>query len=104
MHAVLSRVFFDSLTEEGGKKCRDHEGDLEYDKPVVSSIIAFTNAVVDPWAVLFEAIDAFVAQIAVTTPRCPDHFAVWAEAAGFDRVKKFYKVYLRIALELSWIT
>ena len=73
-------------------------------KDVKLTVIAFTDAVVYPWAVMVIAIHTMLAENAVSTPRRPDDFTVRAKTASFERVKQFDEIEIRIFLDYSWVT
>ena len=67
------------------------------------TVIAFTNAVVHPWAVMVITIYTMLAENAMSTPRRPDDFTVRAKTASLERVKQFDKIEIWIFLDHSWV-
>ena len=91
------------LTQGRDGNNREEVEALDADKDVELSIVAFTDAVVDPWAMVIEAIDADAAQIAMTAPWCADNRAVRAQAAGFKLIEQFDEVETRVTLQGAWV-
>ena len=73
-------------------------------KDVKLTVIAFTDAVVHPWAVMVIAIHTMLAENAVSTSRRPDDFTVRAKTASLECVKQFDKIEIWIFLDYSWVT
>jgi hypothetical protein len=59
-----------------------------YDKPVV---IVDANAVVDPWAVMIEALNALVAHVAVPAPDRADRLTLRAQLGRIEVLQQLHK-------------
>ena len=65
---------------------------MQDDKDVELRIVALADAVVDPGAMVVEAINADATQIAMTAPWRADDRAVRAQTASFELVEQLDKV------------
>ena len=77
---------------------------MKEDKDVKLTIVAFTNAIVNPWAVMVVAIYTLLAEDTVSTPGRTDYFTVWTKTASFKRVKQFDEVEIWVLLYDPWVT
>ena len=66
-------------------------------------VVVLSNAVIDPWAVMIEPLNAPVAVAAVKTARCPNHATLGAHLCCVHSTQDSYKVHVWVPFEVTWI-
>jgi hypothetical protein len=66
-------------------------------------MVASAHTIIHPGAMMIEAVNALIANVAVSRPRSPNYLTLRAQTLRVENLQQFIKVQSRTFYEISWI-
>jgi len=91
--SFLNNFFSDDKVNifEADEECEDQETPHSDDEEHEDVMVAVTNAVVNPWAVMIKSIDALVAVVAMIGIFGSNNFTFWANVSWLEVLVELHK-------------
>ena len=77
---------------------------LNEHEEVELTVVALSNAIVYPRTMMVVSIDTYIAENTMSASWSSDHFTVWAQTAGLERIQKLQEVEIGVFLDYSRVT
>lgn len=103
--SFLNNFFSDDKVNifEADEECEDQETPHSDDEEHEDVMVAVTNAVVNPWAVMIKSIDALVAVVAMIGIFGSNNFTFWANVSWLEVLVELHKWNLLGFLDVTWV-